>query len=385
MLMRIKSIVQHFLHTRFGSFLWQMISSALILAVAAGIGIFAAYAKTEGSSKTYAKDYFKYFMTHSWSLMYAATDLENTKYINQDSFAEMMKNIVPSRGSDKYKFVERGSDGDYNIIDVVYQETGSDIKQTMTLRMKKKEEKTFLVLDQWEVCLSQEILRDCTITAPININVTLDGVSLADANYVDDLDAGLRTYILDKVLAGKHTVELSGTDTKSTYETFLWEGSKSSYAVQTTEIPLTDRIIQQCSEQTIDMVIGMYTGVLTNSGCDAVKNFLLTEEDKAGADAMYAALLAQVNQDNGATLISMTFDSYDTAMTDYVYGQSFGIQFNFGTTFTAKEARTQMSGVRKTYDGTAQGTAMVRFECREGQWVPVGMEMNCFDYSKPQE
>lgn len=385
MLMRIKSIVQHFLHTRFGSFLWQMISSALILAVAAGIGIFAAYAKMEGSSKTYAKDYFKYFMTHSWSLMYAATDLENTKYINQDSFAEMMKNIVPSRGSDKYKFVERGSDGDYNIIDVVYQETGSDIKQTMTLRMKKKEEKTFLVLDQWEVCLSQEILRDCTITAPININVTLDGVSLADANYVDDLDAGLRTYILDKVLAGKHTVELSGTDTKSTYETFLWEGSKSSYAVQTTEIPLTDRIIQQCSEQTIDMVIGMYTGVLTNSGCDAVKNFLLTEEDKAGADAMYAALLAQVNQDNGATLISMTFDSYDTAMTDYVYGQSFGIQFNFGTTFTAKEARTQMSGVRKTYDGTAQGTAMVRFECREGQWVPVGMEMNCFDYSKPQE
>lgn len=347
--------------------------------------MFAAFAKTEGSSMTYAKTYFKYFMTHSWSLMYGETDLDTSKYINETSFGEMMSNIVPNRGSDKYKFVDRGTDGTYNIIDVVYQETGSDVKQTMTLKLKKKEEKELLILNQWEVCLSSEILRDCTVTAPAGMNLALDGISLSDAEYTDDPDTGLRTYTLGQVLAGKHRLEISGVQTKSVYESFIWESSRSGYTVQATDIPLNDDVITLSSDKAIDMIIGMYTGVLTNAGCDSVKEYMTTDEEKAGVDVVYASLMSQVNRDDGSTLISMTFDSYNTEVIDYVYGQTFGVRFTFGTTFTAKEARTQMSGVRKSYNSNAQGEAVVRFVCRDGQWVPSSIEMNCFDYSKPAE
>lgn len=371
--------------TKFGAYLWQIVSSILILAIAGGIGVFAAFAKTEGSSMTYAKTYFKYFMTHSWSLMYGETDLDTSKYINETSFGEMMNNIVPNRGSDKYKFVDRGTDGTYNIIDVVYQETGSDVKQTMTLKLKKKEEKELLILNQWEVCLSSEILRDCTVTAPAGMNLALDGISLSDAEYTDDPDTGLRTYTLGQVLAGKHRLEISGVQTKSVYESFIWESSRSGYTVQATDIPLNDDVITLSSDKAIDMIIGMYTGVLTNAGCDSVKEYMTTDEEKAGVDVVYASLMSQVNKDDGSTLISMTFDSYNTEVIDYVYGQTFGVRFTFGTTFTAKEARTQMSGVRKSYNSNAQGEAVVRFVCRDGQWVPSSIEMNCFDYSKPAE
>lgn len=347
--------------------------------------MFAAFAKTEGSSMTYAKTYFKYFMTHSWSLMYGETDLDTSKYINETSFGEMMSNIVPNRGSDKYKFVDRGTDGTYNIIDVVYQETGSDVKQTMTLKLKKKEEKELLILNQWEVCLSSEILRDCTVTAPAGMNLALDGISLSDAEYTDDPDTGLRTYTLGQVLAGKHRLEISGVQTKSVYESFIWESSRSGYTVQATDIPLNDDVITLSSDKAIDMIIGMYTGVLTNAGCDSVKEYMTTDEEKAGVDVVYASLMSQVNKDDGSTLISMTFDSYNTEVIDYVYGQTFGVRFTFGTTFTAKEARTQMSGVRKSYNSNAQGESVVRFVCRDGQWVPSSIEMNCFDYSKPAE
>lgn len=334
---------------------------------------------------TYAKTYFKYFMTHSWSLMYGETDLDTSKYINETSFGEMMSNIVPNRGSDKYKFVDRGTDGTYNIIDVVYQETGSDVKQTMTLKLKKKEEKELLILNQWEVCLSSEILRDCTVTAPAGMNLALDGISLSDAEYTDDPDTGLRTYTLGQVLAGKHRLEISGVQTKSVYESFIWESSRSGYTVQATDIPLNDDVITLSSDKAIDMIIGMYTGVLTNAGCDSVKEYMTTDEEKAGVDVVYASLMSQVNRDDGSTLISMTFDSYNTEVIDYIYGQTFGVRFTFGTTFTAKEARTQMSGVRKSYNSNAQGEAVVRFVCRDGQWVPSSIEMNCFDYSKPAE
>mgnify|MGYP000318517222 FL=1 len=385
MVMKIKLNIQKFMKTKFGAYLWQIVSSILILAIAGGIGVFAAFAKTEGSSMTYAKTYFKYFMTHSWSLMYGETDLDTSKYINETSFGEMMSNIVPNRGSDKYKFVDRGTDGTYNIIDVVYQETGSDVKQTMTLKLKKKEEKELLILNQWEVCLSSEILRDCTVTAPAGMNLALDGISLSDAEYTDDPDTGLRTYTLGQVLAGKHRLEISGVQTKSVYESFIWESSRSGYTVQATDIPLNDDVITLSSDKAIDMIIGMYTGVLTNAGCDSVKEYMTTDEEKAGVDVVYASLMSQVNKDNGSTLISMTFDSYNTEVIDYIYGQTFGVRFTFGTTFTAKEARTQMSGVRKSYNSNAQGEAVVRFVCRDGQWVPSSIEMNCFDYSKPAE
>lgn len=385
MLMKIKLNIQKFMKTKFGAYLWQIVSSILILAIAGGIGVFAAFAKTEGSSMTYAKTYFKYFMTHSWSLMYGETDLDTSKYINETSFGEMMNNIVPNRGSDKYKFVDRGTDGTYNIIDVVYQETGSDVKQTMTLKLKKKEEKELLILNQWEVCLSSEILRDCTVTAPAGMNLALDGISLSDAEYTDDPDTGLRTYTLGQVLAGKHRLEISGVQTKSVYESFIWESSRSGYTVQATDIPLNDDVITLSSDKAIDMIIGMYTGVLTNAGCDSVKEYMTTDEEKAGVDVVYASLMSQVNKDDGSTLISMTFDSYNTEVIDYIYGQTFGVRFTFGTTFTAKEARTQMSGVRKSYNSNAQGEAVVRFVCRDGQWVPSSIEMNCFDYSKPAE
>ena len=385
MLMKIKLNIQKFMKTKFGAYLWQIVSSILILAIAGGIGVFAAFAKTEGSSMTYAKTYFKYFMTHSWSLMYGETDLDTSKYINETSFGEMMSNIVPNRGSDKYKFVDRGTDGTYNIIDVVYQETGSDVKQTMTLKLKKKEEKELLILNQWEVCLSSEILRDCTVTAPAGMNLALDGISLSDAEYTDDPDTGLRTYTLGQVLAGKHRLEISGVQTKSVYESFIWESSRSGYTVQATDIPLNDDVITLSSDKAIDMIIGMYTGVLTNAGCDSVKEYMTTDEEKAGVDVVYASLMSQVNKDDGSTLISMTFDSYNTEVIDYVYGQTFGVRFTFGTTFTAKEARTQMSGVRKSYNSNAQGEAVVRFVCRDGQWFPSSIEMNCFDYSKPAE
>lgn len=385
MVMKIKLNIQKFMKTKFGAYLWQIVSSILILAIAGGIGVFVAFAKTEGSSMTYAKTYFKYFMTHSWSLMYGETDLDTSKYINETSFGEMMSNIVPNRGSDKYKFVDRGTDGTYNIIDVVYQETGSDVKQTMTLKLKKKEEKELLILNQWEVCLSSEILRDCTVTAPAGMNLALDGISLSDAEYTDDPDTGLRTYTLGQVLAGKHRLEISGVQTKSVYESFIWESSRSGYTVQATDIPLNDDVITLSSDKAIDMIIGMYTGVLTNAGCDSVKEYMTTDEEKAGVDVVYASLMSQVNKDNGSTLISMTFDSYNTEVIDYIYGQTFGVRFTFGTTFTAKEARTQMSGVRKSYNSNAQGEAVVRFVCRDGQWVPSSIEMNCFDYSKPAE
>ena len=60
------------------------------------------------------------------------------------------------------------------------------------------------------------------------------------------------------------------------------------------------------------------------------------------------------------------------------------MKFTFETTFSAKGPRSIVS-VRENYDGTAQGEAVVRFTCREGQWLPAGIEMNCFDYTKKPE
>lgn len=382
--MKIKLKIGKFLKTKFGRYLWQITSSASILIVAGGIGVFAAYAKTEGSSMSYAKEYFKYFMTHSWSLMYGETDLVNSKFINETSFGEMMGSIVPGMGTDDYKFVDRGTDGTYHIIDVVYKETGGDAERTMTLRMKKQDEKALFILDQWEVCMTDEIIKKCTITAPAGVSVSLDGISLADCEYTDNPENGARTFVLGDVLAGYHRVTLTSAGSSEVYENFIWDASRSNYVVAAADFPISDNVKTVCADNTIDMIIGMYTGVLTDSGCDSVKEFFSTDEYKAGIDAAYENLKSQINREDGSTLVTMTFDSYNTEVIDYLYGRSFGIKFTFGTTFSAKGSRTELSGVRETYEGNTQGDGIVRFSYVEGQWIPTGIEMNCFDYSKQE-
>lgn len=380
-IMKIKLKMQKFLKTRFGAYLWRTVSTLLILGIAGGIGVFAAIAQTEGSSEAYAKKYFEYFMTHTWSPMYKVTDLQNSKFINETSFGEMMKLIVPGRGSDEYKFVNRGTDGEYTLVDVVYEETGSDIERVMTLRMHKKKEKTMLVLNQWEVSLSEEIIRDCNITAPSYLELTLDGISLADCEYTDDAETGMRTYKIDEVLAGNHQVEISAPGAGKLCETFLWQDSGATYTVETTEVALTASTTNVCADMTIDMIIDLYTGVLTDSDYSAVKELFATDEEKAGIDTVYELLGLQINsREDGKVLSSMTFDSYDTTVIDYVCGKSFGVHFVFDTTYEARK-KSKWSEAKTTYGGTAQGEAIVRFVCRDGEWVPTAIEMNCFDFS----
>lgn len=382
--MKIKLKIKKFLKTRFGAYLWRAVSTIFILGIAGGIGVFAAIAQTEGSSEVYAKKYFEYFMTHTWSPMYKATDLQNSKFINETSFGEMMSLIVPGRGSDDFEFVERGTDGNYTLIDVLYEETDSDTERVMTLRMHKKKEKTLLVLNQWEVSLSEDIIRDCTITAPGYLNLSLDGISLADCEYTDNAETGMRTYKIDEVLAGNHQVAVSAPGTGSIYETFLWQDSGASYSVQATEVALNSSTTNICSDKAIDIIVGMYTGVLTNTGTDAVKAFFTTVDEKACIDAAYELLGSQINQEDGNTLTTMTFDSYNTTIIDYVCAKSFGVHFVFDTTFEARE-QSKWSSARPSYSGTTQGEAIVRFVCRDGVWAPSTIEMNCFDFSKQEE
>ncbi len=382
---KLKLKVQKFLKTKFGAYLWQFTSSALILAVAGCIGIFAAYAKTEGSAKTYAKEYFKYFMTHSWSLMYRATDLEDSEYINEETFAVIMENIVPEHGSDKYKFVDRGSDGKYQLIDVVYRETGSKDMQTMTLRMKKKDEKRLFILNQWEVCMSDEMIHNCTVTVPEYVSVNFDGVDLAKAPVKFNEGAGEKTYTIDKTIGGMHSVKLSTYGTIEVTEKFAWENSKSDYRIKSVEFPLSNETYDQCSNQAIDIIIGMYNGVLTNGGCEAVKEFFTREDTKAAVDTVFMQLMSQVNRTDGGTLLTMSFDSYNTEVFDYVPATSMAVKFTFDTTFSARDRREGMGGVREVYQATAKGEAAVHFVCNNGVWEPYTIDMNCFDFAKPAE
>lgn len=374
---------KRFFRTRFGSYLWQIVSSLAILAVTGGIGVFAAYAQTQGSAETYAKEYFNAFMTHGWSVMFKETDLVPSKYINEDSFGKMMNCIVPSRGSEKYEFVDRGTDGTYQLIDVVYRESGSEIDKTMTLYMKKKEEKIALVLNQWEVALTQDIIRNCKISAPSYVTVFFDGVSLTDCPF-EEAD-GVRTYTLDRVLAGTHQLELSTYGTNISYETVFFQESGECYQVQASEYPLNSATTALCGDTAIDIIVNMYTGVLTNGGCESVKELLITDEEKADVDAVYASLLSQISREDGATLVSMSFDSYHTEILEYVPADSLAVAFYFQTTFQAKSGRGEMGGVRENYQGTTESVGIVRFVCRDGNWVPHRVELGCFDYSKPPE
>ena len=75
---------------------------------------------------------------------------------------------------------------------------------------------------------------------------------------------------------------------------------------------------------------------------------------------------------------SISFDRYD-------FDGNVKAKFYYTASFTARGGRTIDYGVRDTYEGTATSQAYVTFELIDGIWQATDVEIECIDYSQPEE
>ena len=100
---------------------------------------------------------------------------------------------------------------------------------------------------------------------------------------------------------------------------------------------------------------------------------------------VYTNMINSINKDDGSTLSSIDITDYSITFDKYDFDENVRARFYYTANFTAKGGRTIDYGVRDTYEGTATSEAYITFELIDGTWQATDIEIECIDYSQPEE
>lgn len=417
---KIADGVRRFKKKKYGAIIWQLGTSLLMLAIAAGIGIFLAVGKTKGGPVPFGEKYFGYFANRNWYNMYNDTDIEESKFINRTTFSKVMNEYALEGNITDYEVEVEDRDSEYAIINVKYtmekeaeettsgettveEETAAEpvsegetpteaetetekVEGTYKMTLKKQEEKILLFYTTWKGFADAYIIEDCKIEVPSYVTPTFDGIDLSDCYAGENSETGNVIYELDRVFVGTHTIRLTGENIDAREVEVVWEEDNSGYAANAADFGLKAEYKTGIEEQAVNIVVGYYSAVLAGQGADGIKSLLVANEEVySRVDQQYSAMEGEINHSDGRTLINMEISSYSSTIENYQYMSSLTLVFNYTANYNARTGRTVIDGVRKRYEGTNSAVAKVYFQYIDGTWKAVDAEVPCIDYTVANE
>ncbi len=389
----------------------QILSSLLVLAIAGFIGIFLAVGTQKGSPVTFAKEYFEYYANRNWNSMYKATEIEESKFINIKTFSIAMNGNALTTGIENYEFEFVKENDKFAYVDVTYdlvyeedeEESTPETEDETTegeseaeeekektgkysMIIKKQSEKILFFYSTWKGYVDTYIINNCKIEAPEEMTVTFDGVDLSDCVKGKNEETGNVIYDLGRVFKGEHKIALSSPFIDNKTELVTWTDNGSSYVASSGGYDLKNEHAKFVKNNSRDIVAEFYRVALEDGDKATIKALIRENEEKyQQIDEQYSALLSQINQSDGRSLISMSFDKCEYEISDYEYLNKLTVNISYTCTYQALRPKTLIDGRRLEYEGTNLATAKVFFEYIDGTWQAVGTEVGCIDYTVEKE
>lgn len=416
---RIIGAVGRFKRNKYGGIVLQLLMSLLMLAVAAGIGIFLAVGKTKGGPVPFGEKYFGYYANRNWYNMYKDTEIKESKFINRTTFAKAMEEYALKGNVTDYEVEVQDKDDEFAILNIKYtmekpveEPTSMDeepstegetttaeeeqeeddepetekVDGVYTMTLKKQEERILLFYTTWQGFMDAYILEDCVIEVPAYVTPVFDGIDLADCYAGENSETGNAVYKLDRVFSGTHTIKLMGENIDAREVEVVWEDDKAVYTAPSSDFGLKEEYKAGVEEQAVNIVVGYYTAALSGKKTDDIKALLVANEEVYNrVDQQFEAMRSEINHSDGRTLLSMEISSYSCKIENYEYMNKLTLVFDYTANYKAKTGRTVIDGVRKRYEGTNSATAKVYFQYIEGAWKAVDTEVTCLDYTVVNE
>lgn len=389
--------IREFKSKKIGGIIWQVGTSLLMLALAAGVGIFLAVGTKNGSPEHFGQNYFDYYANRNWYNMYQNTEIEESEFINFDTFKNTMNQFAVEGIIEDYEFEVVDEKDGYAYLNVNYTLEAPDEeettegetfnpKRTYSMVLKEQEEKILMFYSTWKGSMMEYIIENCTIEIPSVVTPTFDGSTIEKYKISENEETGTTTYKLDRVFIGEHTIELTGDGIDTITAKVDWSKNSNGYSLNRADLKIKEEHKAVVNQQATDIVLGFYSAALANGDTAAIKG-LITESEAAylHIDEQFAAMLGEINMENGRTLMNMEIESYECEVSEYDYMNNAVITFKYIANYTARGERSVIDGVRRQYNGTNSGEAKVYFTYTEEGWKAVDVDITCIDYSVEAE
>lgn len=407
---------------------WQFASTALMLAIAAGIGIFLAVGKVKGGPQIFADEYFQYYINGNYYSMYQATEIKESKFINMSTFSRFMSQLLAEGEVTDYDIEVRDKDSEWAHIKVNYktkplmspggqttaeddtaaaeqttaegdtaaaeqttaegdttaaEQTTAEQRHTYSMTLKRQPENVLFFYSTWKGWIDDCIIKDCTIEVPGYVSPIFDNINIKDCLQGENPETGNMVYKLDRVFKGKHTIQLTGETIDTTNTEIVWEKSGDTYVLNGTDIPMKAEDKEAVEKKALELVVKYYQTALAGEGSDAVKALVPGADEAANThiDEQLAAMNGEINHSDGRTLTNMEIVSNTCTIEDYKYQESLSVRVDYIANYTARKARSVIDGVRRQYVGTNTAAARVYFKCVDGVWTAANVDISCIDYT----
>ena len=213
-------------------------------------------------------------------------------------------------------------------------------------------------------------------------NLTVDDIKGVKTTV--DEETGLITYIVDRMFAGSHNIMFIGAHTEVKEVITQFDKDRKFYAFRDGD--LKAEIQQSMLESSKNIVLEMYNASLTGAGIDTlIPMFANVDGVVSSIELTYNGMSRDINKEDGSTLNSIDITDYKVVFDRYAYEDSVKIVFNYTASYAAKGSRTVIDGVRERYEGVGSADAIITFKYIEDSWKPVNIDMQCIDYSLPEE
>lgn len=363
----------------------HMLSSLLLLVLAAGIGIFLGLEETNGLDK-YINEAYEYYADSNWVALYNYAEVEDNDFINEYFFSKMFDSLYGEIDKSKLSLWNIAEADGHAEAELYYD--GEEGNKTMwKIRFTEKPEKNYLFFHQWKLDISDMIIKDCKVAAPADFVVYVDGVELTEDNSTrsEEGDTGTAVYVIPEIFKGDHNVMFKAEMTEPLEAGVTWNENGMTYALEQEKLSVVSSEAAKINSNAEMIVQLMYKAVFEKIGIDEVGVYFVADEGvRSKLAAVYDAMLLAIEPEDGSTLNSMDITEFSGHYITYTYPSQVNMSLDFSCTFNARGARQEGGGIREKYEGTSESTIAFHFIQDGENWLCDDLVMECIDYSKEE-
>ncbi len=380
---KIKALRKKIRKNKWLSFLIDTVSTLLMFAIAAGIGVFVAFGQHAGNAGNYAQRYFEAYITQNWQGMYDVIDIKESEFVNYESFERMMEGRIIYGEFDDTEINVTKKNGNTAYVEINYKDDSGN-NQILSVKMKKQDEKVYKFFKTWKVDGESLVVKNCKINIPTGTVVTLDAKDIS--SYHTNSSEGKELYVVDRLFAGEHDFGISTVYIDAYSDTKYVEEDGFSYNVEKTDFKMKEEDKEYLTDATTKLVFGMYNNALNDLGVEDLMTYFGSDADNlALLESCYDEMYNDINKEDGSMLKTMEIESYSSYVFNYSYPSRVETRIDFNCSYTAKTGRSYASAVRGTYENTGMSTCKICFALTDEGWVIDELDVKCIDYKPTDE
>lgn len=237
-----------------------------------------------------------------------------------------------------------------------------------------KQDSNFLLFWPTYKLDAEDLLADATIYTLPDSTVAIDGINVPAGTADEDTPEGCVPYTVPSLLSGDHTLTISNPLSED-YESEI--SVYSGYTRTVDDLTLSEEMIQDRFTASQELVKTLVNGAIANTAFDDLGVAVTSDaEDLADIKESYDDLLADLHDDDGTGLKSITFTDfedtsyYDDLGSDLTYDSR--VRFRYDYVATVMDYGTdQLTDEASTY--THSSTFSVEYTYENGSWVLSGI------------